>query len=575
MTELAINPDDIRAALRDLVEGYEGDASRDEVGRVTETGDGIARVEGLHSAMTNELLEFVGGVRGLALNLDEREIGVVLLGDGQHIEEGSEVRRTGEVLSAPVGDNFLGRVVNAIGEPIDGKGPIESTETRILELQAPTVVQRQPVKEPLLTGIKAVDAMTAIGRGQRQLIIGDRQTGKTAVAIDAIINQKANWASGDPKKQVRCVYVAIGQKGTTVAGLVDRLRETGALEYTVVVAADASEPAGLKYLAPYTGSAIGQHWMYDGKHVLIVFDDLSKQAEAYRTVSLLLRRPPGREAYPGDVFYLHSRLLERCAKLSDELGAGSMTGLPIIETRGNDVSAYIPTNVISITDGQCFLETDLFNAGVRPAINVGISVSRVGGSAQTKAMKKVAGSLRLDLAQFRELEAFSAFASDLDKTSRDQLERGQRLVELLKQPQYQPYANERAVVSLWGAINGYLDPVPVSDVRRFEAELLDYVARTHQGIYDAIVSSGDLADSTVDQLKAALGEFSQQFTKGDGGSLVGDEGAAEPMAKGEEGQESVTRYRDAPGTEAAAADGDSADGAGETDGPARTDSTAT
>ena len=574
MTELAINPDDIRAALRDLVEGYEGDASREEVGRVTETGDGIARVEGLHSAMTNELLEFVGGVRGLALNLDEREIGVVLLGDGQHIEEGSEVRRTGEVLSAPVGDAFLGRVVNAIGEPIDGKGPIESTESRILELQAPTVVQRQPVKEPLLTGIKAVDAMTAIGRGQRQLIIGDRQTGKTAVAIDAIINQKANWASGDPKKQVRCVYVAIGQKGTTVAGLVDRLRETGALEYTVVVAADASEPAGLKYLAPYTGSAIGQHWMYDGKHVLIVFDDLSKQAEAYRTVSLLLRRPPGREAYPGDVFYLHSRLLERCAKLSDELGAGSMTGLPIIETRGNDVSAYIPTNVISITDGQCFLETDLFNAGVRPAINVGISVSRVGGSAQTKAMKKVAGSLRLDLAQFRELEAFSAFASDLDKTSRDQLERGQRLVELLKQPQYQPYANERAVVSLWAAINGFLDPVPVSDVRRFETELLDFVARTHQGIYDAIVSSGDLADATVDQLKAALGEFSQQFTTGEGKSLAGVEADAKPMGEGDEGQESVTRYRNAPGTEPDA--GDTGGGAaGDTDGPARTDRTAT
>ncbi len=417
MTELAINPDDIRAALREFVEGYRPETEREEVGHVTDTGDGIARVEGLHATMTNELLEFPGGVRGLALNLDEREIGVVLLGDGTEIEEGSEVRRTGEVLAVPVGDGFLGRVVDALGNPIDGKGPVETTERRPLELQAPTVVQRQPVKEPLQTGIKAIDAMTAIGRGQRQLIIGDRQTGKTAVAIDAIINQRENWATGDPKKQVKCVYVAIGQKGSTIAGIVGRLQETGALDYTTVVAAPADAPAGLKYLSPYTGSAIGQHWMYAGQHVLIVFDDLSKQAEAYRTVSLLLRRPPGREAYPGDVFYLHSRLLERCAKLSDDLGAGSMTGLPIIETKGNDVSAYIPTNVISITDGQCFLETDLFNAGVRPAINVGISVSRVGGSAQTKAMKKVAGSLRLDLAQFRELEAFSAFASDLDKAS--------------------------------------------------------------------------------------------------------------------------------------------------------------
>ena len=427
--------------------------------------------------MTNELLEFEGGLLGLALNLDEREIGCVILGDAAGIEEGQEVRRTGEVLSAPVGDGFLGRVVDPLGNPLDGKGEIVAEGRRILELQAPTVVQRQPVTEPLQTGIKSVDAMTPIGRGQRQLIIGDRQTGKTAVALDAIINQRDNWKSGDPKKQVKCIYVAIGQKGSTIAELVSRLEETGALEYTTVVAAPASQPAGLKYLAPYTGSAIGQHWMYQGQHVLIVFDDLSKQADAYRAISLLLRRPPGREAYPGDVFYLHSRLLERCAKLSDELGGGSMTGLPIVETKGNDVSAFIPTNVISITDGQIFLQSDLFNSGVRPAINVGISVSRVGGNAQIKAMKSVSGRLRLDLAQFRELEAFSAFASDLDKASKAQLDRGQRLVELLKQAQYSPYPMERQVVSIWTGTNGYLDIVPVGDVRRFEAELLDYIGQ--------------------------------------------------------------------------------------------------
>jgi len=541
VTELAINPDDIRAALREFVEGYRPETEREEVGHVTDTGDGIARVEGLHATMTNELLEFPGGVRGLALNLDEREIGVVLLGDGTEIEEGSEVRRTGEVLAVPVGDGFLGRVVDALGNPIDGKGPVETTERRPLELQAPTVVQRQPVKEPLQTGIKAIDAMTAIGRGQRQLIIGDRQTGKTAVAIDAIINQRENWATGDPKKQVKCVYVAIGQKGSTIAGIVGRLQETGALDYTTVVAAPADAPAGLKYLSPYTGSAIGQHWMYAGQHVLIVFDDLSKQAEAYRTVSLLLRRPPGREAYPGDVFYLHSRLLERCAKLSDDLGAGSMTGLPIIETKGNDVSAYIPTNVISITDGQCFLETDLFNAGVRPAINVGISVSRVGGSAQTKAMKKVAGSLRLDLAQFRELEAFSAFASDLDKASKAQLERGQRLVELLKQAQYSPFPMERQVVSIWLGTTGGLDDVPVPEVRRFEAGFLDHLQREREGIYAAITGSGQLEDSTVDQLTEALTDFKASFTTVSGESIVKDEpvGAME----GEEGQEGVKRHK--------------------------------
>ena len=491
MTELTIRPEEIRDAIERNVAAYSPDTAREEVGRVIETGDGIARVEGLHSAMTNELLEFEGGLLGVALNLDVREIGVVLLGDGSKIEEGQPVRRTGEVLSVPVGDGFLGRVVDPLGNPIDGLGPIEAEGRRALEVQAPTVVQRQPVKESMQTGIKAIDAMTAIGRGQRQLIIGDRQTGKTAVCLDTILNQKANWETGDPTKQVRCIYVAIGQKGSTIASVKGALEEYGALEYTTIVAAPASDPAGFKYLAPYTGSAIGQHWMYAGKHVLIVFDDLSKQAEAYRAVSLLLRRPPGREAYPGDVFYLHSRLLERCAKLSDDLGGGSMTGLPVIETKANDVSAYIPTNVISITDGQCFLESDLFNSGVRPAINVGISVSRVGGSAQPKAMRKVAGRLRLNLAQYRELEAFAAFGSDLDAASKAQLERGARLVELLKQPQYQPQSMEREVVSVWAGTTGQLDDVPVEDIRRFDAEFLDHVDRTAPGIFDGIRSTPD------------------------------------------------------------------------------------
>jgi F-type H+/Na+-transporting ATPase subunit alpha len=414
MAELTIRPDEIRDALARFVEEYEPEgAAREEVGTVVECGDGIARVEGLPSAMANELLEFENGVRGIALNLNVREIGVVILGDFSGIEEGQRVRRTGEVLSVPVGDGFLGRVVGPLGEPLDGLGEIANTQLRLLEVQAPSVVQRQPVKQPLQTGIKAIDAMTAIGRGQRQLIIGDRQTGKTAIAIDAIINQKAYWETGDPSLQVRCIYVAVGQRASTITSVKQALEEAGAMQYTTIVAAPASDPAGYKYIAPYTGSAIGQHWMYGGKHVLIVFDDLSKQAEAYRAISLLLRRPPGREAYPGDVFYLHSRLLERCAKLSDELGGGSMTGLPIIETKANDISAYIPTNVISITDGQIFLETDLFNSGVRPAINVGQSVSRVGGSAQIKAMRKVAGTLRLSLSQYRDLESFAAFASDL------------------------------------------------------------------------------------------------------------------------------------------------------------------
>jgi len=542
VTELSIRPEEIRDALESIVSSYDASASRDEVGVVTETGDGIARVEGLHSAMTNELLEFEGGVLGLALNLDVREIGCVILGDSAHLEEGQEVRRTGEILSVPVGDAFLGRVVDPLGRPLDGKGDIASTERRVLELQAPNVMARQPVKEPLQTGIKAIDAMTAIGRGQRQLIIGDRQTGKTAVALDAIINQRDNWKSGDKKKAVKCVYVAIGQKGSTVAQVQATLEEAGAMEYTTIVAAPASFPASFKYIAPYAGSAIAQHWMYNGEHALIVFDDLSKQAEAYRNISLLLRRPAGREAYPGDVFYLHSRLLERCAKLSDELGGGSLTGLPIIETKGNDVSAYIPTNVISITDGQVFLETDLFNAGVRPAINVGVSVSRVGGNAQVKAMKSVAGRLRLDLAQYRELEAFSAFGSDLDKASKAQLERGARLVELLKQPQYAPFSVERQVVSVWAGTTGQLDDVPVSDVRRFEREFLDYVEHRHKGIYDAITSSGQLSDETIQSLEQAIGDFKKTFDTSTGESLVKDE-KVDAMESGTEGQETVTAHR--------------------------------
>ncbi len=537
MTELSIRPDEIRDAIARNVESFTAGTSREEVGQVTQTGDGIARVEGLHSAMTNELLEFEGGLKGLALNLDVREIGAVLLGDGSKIADGQSVKRTGEILSVPVGDGFLGRVVDPLGNPIDGLGPIAADGRRALETQAPTVVQRQPVKEPMLTGLKAIDAMTAIGRGQRQLIIGDRQTGKTAVAIDTILNQRENWKSGDKKKQVKCIYVAIGQKGSTIAAVKGALEEFGAMEYTTIVAAPASDPAGFKYLAPYTGSAIGQYWMYKGEHVLIIFDDLSKQAEAYRAVSLLLRRPPGREAYPGDVFYLHSRLLERCAKLSDELGAGSMTGLPIIETKANDVSAYIPTNVISITDGQCFLESDLFNSGIRPAINVGISVSRVGGSAQPKSMKKVAGRLRLDLAQYRELEAFAAFGSDLDAASKAQLERGSRLVELLKQGQYQPQSMEREAVSVWSGTSGNLDDVPVEDIRRFDAEFLDHVERNHNAIFESIRTSTDLSDDNISSLEKAIGEFKKQFRTSAGNSLINEA----PVAAIEEADIDVTQ----------------------------------
>jgi F-type H+-transporting ATPase subunit alpha len=539
MAELKIQPNEIRDALANFVKSYDpGTAARDEVGTVSQAGDGIARVEGLPSTMANELLQFENGTLGLALNLDVREIGVVILGDYAGIEEGTSVRRTGEVLSVPVGDGFLGRVVDPLGRPIDGKGEIKADARRALELQAPTVVQRQPVKEPLATGIKAIDSLTAIGRGQRQLIIGDRQTGKTAVAIDTIINQRENWLSGDKKKQVKCIYVAIGQKGSTIASVKGALEEAGAMEYTTIVASPASDPAGFKYLAPYTGSAIGQHWMYNGEHVLIVFDDLSKQAEAYRSVSLLLRRPPGREAYPGDVFYLHSRLLERCAKLSDELGGGSMTGLPIIETKGNDVSAFIPTNVISITDGQCFLETDLFNAGVRPAINVGISVSRVGGSAQTKAMKKIAGRLRLDLAQFRELEAFAAFGSDLDAASKAQLERGARMVELLKQGQYSPFALERQIASIWAGTTGNLDSIPVPDIRRFEGEFLDFIARERKDIFSVISETKVLEDETVAKLQSAIDDFKKQF-KSSAAHAV-NEAAADALDS--EGAEAITKH---------------------------------
>ncbi|MED7926953.1 F0F1 ATP synthase subunit alpha [Nonomuraea sp. LP-02] len=541
MAELTIRPDEIRDALERFVQAYEPEgAAREEIGTVVDAGDGIAHVSGLPSAMANELLEFENGTRGLALNLDTREIGVVILGDFSGIEEGQTVRRTGEVLSVPVGDDFLGRVVDPLGNPLDGKGAIAAEGTRALELQAPSVVQRQPVKQPLQTGIKAIDAMTPIGRGQRQLIIGDRGTGKTAIAVDTILNQREAWASGDPTQQVRCVYVAVGQKGSTIAQVKARLEEAGAMEYTTIVAAPASDPAGYKYLAPYTGSAIGQHWMYQGKHVLIVFDDLTKQADAYRAVSLLLRRPPGREAFPGDVFYLHSRLLERCARLSDDMGGGSMTGLPIIETKGNDVSAFIPTNVISITDGQCFLETDLFNAGVRPAINVGISVSRVGGSAQVKAMRKVAGTLKLSLSQYRDLEAFASFASDLDAASRAQLERGQRLVELLKQPQYSPFPVERQVVSVWAGTTGELDEVPTEDVRRFESEFLDYLQSSHKGVFDTIRETKDMGDDTVTTLKDAITEFKKGFTTSSGELLVKDEPVA-PLEAGEVGQEKIKK----------------------------------
>ena len=544
MAELTISPDEIRDALKDFVSAYEPNKlGATEIGHVIDASDGIAHVEGLPGVMANELIRFSNGVSGLAQNLDENEIGVVILGQFDGIVEGMEVTRTGEVLSVPVGDAYLGRVVDPLGVPIDGLGEIASEGRRELELQAPGVMQRKSVHEPLQTGIKAIDAMIPVGRGQRQLIIGDRQTGKTAIAIDTIINQKANWESGDEKKQVRCIYVAIGQKGSTIASVKGALEDAGAMEYTTIVAAPASDPAGFKYLAPYTGSAIGQHWMYAGKHVLIIFDDLSKQAEAYRAVSLLLRRPPGREAYPGDVFYLHSRLLERCAKLSDELGAGSMTGLPIIETKANDVSAYIPTNVISITDGQIFLQSDLFNANQRPAVDVGISVSRVGGDAQVKSIKKVSGTLKLELAQYRSLEAFAMFASDLDAASRRQLARGARLTELLKQPQYSPFPVEEQVVSIWAGTNGKLDEVPVEDILRFESELLDHLRR-NSDVLDVLRETNVLSDETVGKLEAEVDTFKLEFQTGEGKPLasVGSE-KFEASAEEDVNQERIVKVK--------------------------------
>ena len=543
MAELTIRPEEIREALDRFVQNYQPEtATREEVGTVVTSGDGIARVEGLPSAQANELLQFENGTLGIALNLDVREIGVVVLGESEGIEEGQPVRGTGEILSVPVGDGYLGRTVNAMGEPIDGLGEItDIDERRPLELQAAGVMERSEVRQPLQTGIKAIDAMIPIGRGQRQLIIGDRKTGKTAIAIDTIMNQKQAWESGDPEQQVRCIYVAIGQKGSTIASIRGALEEAGAMAYTTIVHSPASDPAGYKYIAPYAGSAIGQHWMYQGKHVLIVFDDLTKQAEAYRAMSLLLRRPPGREAYPGDVFYLHSRLLERCAKLSKELGGGSMTGLPIIETKANDVSAYIPTNVISITDGQIFLQSDLFNANQRPAIDVGVSVSRVGGAAQIKAMKTVAGSLKLELAQFRDMQAFAMFASDLDATTRRQLDRGSRLTELLRQPQYSPYPVEEQVVSVWAGLQGLMDEVPVIDVLRFEREMLDYL-RHHGTALTNIRESKVFDDDTAAELRKHIADFKQGFQTSEGKLLPGLE-TYEPLDAEDVSQEKIVAQK--------------------------------
>ncbi|MEH1587249.1 F0F1 ATP synthase subunit alpha [Cutibacterium avidum] len=543
MAELTIRPEEIRDALDNFVQNYEPEAAaREEVGTVVTSGDGIAHVEGLPSVMANELLRFENGTMGIALNLEERQIGMVVLGDSDGIDEGSTVRGTGEVLSVPVGEGYLGRVVDAMGNPVDGLGEIKDVEgRRALEIQAAGVMDRQEVREPLQTGLKAIDSMIPIGRGQRQLIIGDRKTGKTAIAIDTIINQKANWESGDPKKQVRCIYVAVGQKGSTVAEVKGALEKAGAMEYTTIVHAPASDPAGFKYIAPYAGSAIGQHWMYQGKHVLIVFDDLTKQAEAYRAMSLLLRRPPGREAYPGDVFYLHSRLLERCAKLSDELGGGSMTGLPIIETKANDVSAFIPTNVISITDGQIFLQSDLFNANQRPAVDVGISVSRVGGAAQIKAMKSVSGTLKISLAQYRDMEAFAMFASDLDETSRRQLDRGARLMELLKQGQFSPYPVEEQTISVWGGTTGKFDDVPVSDVLRFEGDVLEYL-RSHGNVLTTIRETGKFDDDAQKEAAAAFDEVKKGFKTSDGKMLIGHE-EFDPMSDEEIDQVKIVRAK--------------------------------
>ncbi|MDK1011397.1 MAG: F0F1 ATP synthase subunit alpha [Actinomycetota bacterium] len=504
MTELTLDTGDIAAALRANLEGWEPSLESETMGYVVSIGDGVARVSGLPNAMASELLEFPGGLLGVALNLDEESIGTVILGDASGIEEGDEVRSTGRVLSVPVGDELLGRVVDSLGSPIDGKGPLNTTERRLLESQAPSVVERQPVSDPLQTGIKAIDAMTPIGRGQRQLIIGDRQTGKTAIVVDTILAQKGLG--------VKCIYVAIGQKNSTVAEVVQTLEEAGAMEYTVVVNASAGDSAALQMYAPYAGSAIGQHWMFKGEDALIIFDDLTKQAVAYREISLLLRRPPGREAYPGDVFYLHSRLLERCARLSDELGGGSLTGLPIIETKANDVSAYIPTNVISITDGQIFLETDLFFSGVRPAINAGISVSRVGGAAQVKAMKTVAGSLRLNLAQFRELEAFAEFGSELDAISLAQLDRGRRVVEVLKQGQYEPVPVEEQVLTIFAVTKGHMDDVAPSEIASFETGLREFARSRYGSVLSAIADTGELPE---EELVRAINDYKESIVSGD------------------------------------------------------------
>ncbi|AHM68289.1 F0F1 ATP synthase subunit alpha [Paenibacillus polymyxa] len=500
---MSIKPEEISSLIKSQIEQYKNDIEVVEVGTVVEVGDGIARVYGLEKVMAGELVEFDTGVLGLALNVEESNVGVVILGQFSDIREGGQVKRTGQIMQVPVGEAMIGRVVNPLGQPVDGKGPIATTEFRPVESQAPGVMARKSVHEPMQTGIKAIDAMVPIGRGQRELIIGDRQTGKTSIAIDAILNQKGNG--------MKCIYVAIGQKQSTVAQVVETLRRHGALEYTIVVTASASEPSPLLYIAPYSGCAMGEYFMYKGEHVLVVYDDLTKQASAYRELSLLLRRPPGREAYPGDVFYLHSRLLERAAKLNDELGGGSLTALPFIETQASDVSAYIPTNVISITDGQIFLEADLFYAGQRPAINVGISVSRVGGSAQIKAMKKVAGSLRLDLAQYRELQAFSQFGSDLDKSTKARLDRGARMMEILKQGVNQPLAVEQQVVSLYTAVKGFLDDIPVADVKRFEKDFLSFMESDHQDVLQSIRDTKDLVADNEAALKAAIEKFKKSF----------------------------------------------------------------
>jgi F-type H+-transporting ATPase subunit alpha len=546
---LTFDPQAIAEALRRNVESWTPSVEREEVGRVVEAGDGIARVKGLPRAMANELLEFPGGVLGLAFNLDIDEIGCIILGESEHIEEGDLVKQTGKILSVPVGDGFLGRVIDPLGNPLDGRGPIQAEGRRNLEVQAPNVIDRQPVKEPLQTGITAIDAMTPIGRGQRELIIGDRQTGKTAIAVDTIIAQRDNWLSGDPKKQVRCIYVAVGQKASTVAEVVETLREHGALEYTVVINASASDPAPFRYIAPYAGAALGAHWMYKGYHALAIYDDLSKQATAYRTLSLLLRRPPGREAYPGDVFYLHSRLLERAAKLSDRLGGGSLTALPIIETKGGDVSAYIPTNVISITDGQIYLEPDLFFAGVRPAINVGISVSRVGGNAQIKAMKKIAGRLRIDLAQYRALEAFAQFGSELDKASQQQLARGARVVEVLKQPQYRPVPVDRQVVYIWVATGGYLDDLPVQDAKRFVEGFAEYLETHVPEVLGSIRDTGDLSEETEVALKQAVEAYRAMFVPSEaapGSEAAAGEGSRPEELKRDVGWERMSSVEEVP-----------------------------